>query len=139
MDAFPAEKGDNVVDHPVGEAGEINEKPHHDDHGDEVGEVGHSLHRLFEPPGAQFVEQQRKQQGGGEGKHQGVYAQDHRVPEGAEKVGVPEQPGKVLEAYPGAPQKAQAGAVILKGDNQAVNGKIAEDDEGGKPRNGQNP
>jgi hypothetical protein len=73
-----------------------------------------------------LVQEQGKEDRGGETEEKVVKTDEEGIPHQAEKVGTPEEPDKMLKAHPGTSGKAPAGGKVLKGDKGPVHGLVAE-------------
>ena len=81
------------------------------------------LHRPLIGRVANFVDQQRKEDGAGKREQRGK-ADHHRVAHNFPKIYVSDEPHKVLQANPWAAPYAPAAFKILKRNLHAVNGNI---------------
>ena len=92
-------------------------------------QVADGLHRLAEFGVFDFVQEQREDDGEGEGKHQRHDIQQHGVSDQLREVHAVDEIGKMLEAHELAAREALEQLVIVKRDAQVPHGDVADDHE----------
>ena len=107
---------------------------HHDHRGKKIGHVGNRLHHALEAGIAQFIENQRQQDGRGERPQNVIRAQQKRVANQPPAIWIAEKALKMLEAHHRRAKIAPEGVVILKRRDQTIHGKILEHDQKRQPR-----
>ncbi len=125
---------DQLIDHAVVHGQEIDHNARNHNPGDKMGQIHHGLGRTFEERGFCFIQQQCQQNGNREVDQQPQKAQGNGVEKDLIKLAAAKQLREMGEVVPRAAQYAFFEGKILKGNNDAVNGHIAEDNQIDQPR-----
>ena len=124
--ALSAEEDDDVVEQAGGHA-EIGQHAADDDEGNEVRKIGDGLNCVLKGLMPDLVDQQSKQNGGWESENHIVGREKQGVSDQSWKVDVREEALKVVQADPVAARNAQSWCIVLKCDDRAVHGSVAEE------------
>ena len=123
---FKPQRGQQLVHRAVAHVEKLLHHADHDDDRQEIRHVGNRLHDPLKPGIAQFVEQQRQQNGRREGKKQAFKTQNKRVADDAPAERVAEKRLKMLQTDPLGMKEAALGRIVLIRDHNAVHGQKLE-------------
>ena len=104
---------------------DVHQNTGHDDPGQEVGDIDQRLIEALELVRTQLIEQDRNSHRHNDPQRQLPDGHIQGIPDGAGKGGLVEDIAEVLQPDPGRAE-AHADVVVLKGDDDAVQGNVAE-------------